>query len=100
MPATQALILFSAAGAITLIVLSTKHGLAYRIGCWIGVLGQPFWLYETLRADQFGMFVVSLWFTGVYLVGALRRPPNHQPWRHHGNEEQPGPVRLPAQSQT
>jgi hypothetical protein len=74
MAPTQALLLLSAVVAISLTVLGHKHGLAYRAGCWVGLAGQPLWLFETMRADQFGMFMVSLWFTGVYLVGALRRP--------------------------
>jgi hypothetical protein len=87
MPVTQLYILASAAIAITLIVLCPKASVGFRAGNWIGLLGQPVWLYETLKADQFGMFVVSLWFTGVYLVGALRRPQPYDSRRHHGNED-------------
>jgi len=74
MSATQFLILISAALAIALITSNAPATTPHRTGCCIGLFGQPIWLFETLYADQFGMFTVSLWFTGVYLCGALRRP--------------------------
>ena len=75
MASTQFVILLSAAIAIAMISSSAPATLPHRVGCWIGLAGQPFWLYETMHADQFGMFVVSLWFTGVYLFGAFRPRP-------------------------
>lgn len=75
----QFVILASACVAIGIIVMAPQRSHGTRVGCWVGLIGQPFWLYETMRADQFGMFAVSLWFTGVYLAGALRRPAPSQP---------------------
>ncbi len=79
MPATQLCILISAALAIALISSSAPGSGPHRVGCWVGLAGQPCWLADTLYADQFGMFTVSLWFTGVYLAGIFRRPPSKQP---------------------
>lgn len=82
MSAPQMWIVASAAIAITLIATTPPRSWPNRAGCCIGLLGQPVWLFETMKADQFGMFAVSLWFTGVYLFGALRprisstNPPN------------------------
>ena len=45
----------------------------HRVGCAILLLGQPLWIYETLRTgDQFGMFIVAIWLTGWYAFGLLR----------------------------
>ena len=78
MLASQLWILISAALAIALIASSAPCSWPHRAGCWVGLAGQPIWLLETLHAGQFGMFTVSLWFTGVYLAGILRRPPSKQ----------------------
>jgi len=41
----------------------------FRYGFILGLAGQPFWIYETLKAEQWGMFLVSLWFTANHLRG-------------------------------
>lgn len=41
----------------------------YKYGFIIGFLGQPFWLYATWKADQWGMFALSIWYTFAYLHG-------------------------------
>ena len=42
-----------------------------RWGYVLGLVSQPFWFYSTIRTEQWGMFVLSLWYTyswgqGVY----------------------------------
>lgn len=40
-----------------------------RLGFILGLCGQPFWIYTTFQAAQWGMFIVSLWFTGNHIRG-------------------------------
>jgi hypothetical protein len=42
-----------------------------RWGYILGLIGQPFWFIETLRNEQYGIFLMCLWYTyawgqGVY----------------------------------
>lgn len=38
-------------------------------GMWIGLLGQPLWFYTTIKARQYGVFLLSCWYTFAYLQG-------------------------------
>jgi hypothetical protein len=40
-----------------------------RLGFIAGLCGQPFWIYTTAVSGQWGMFLVSIWFTGNYIRG-------------------------------
>ena len=42
-----------------------------RLGFILGLCGQPFWIYTSFTADQWGVFLVSLWFTGNHIRGIL-----------------------------
>jgi len=68
----QIIILLSSAGAIGLVLTHAPCTRINRLGCLIGLIGQPFWLWENMRADQFGMFLVGIWFLGWYAYGLLR----------------------------
>lgn len=39
---------------------------------WIGLCGQPFWLYSTIVAGQIGMILVTLGFTALYIRGIIK----------------------------
>lgn len=50
-----------------------------RFACIAGTCGQPFWWYATLHAAQWGMFVLTLaytvmWLRGVWNFWIRRRP--------------------------
>jgi hypothetical protein len=75
MSAPQIIILITSALTISLVLSCDRGTLGNRLGCAIGLLGQPFWLWENMRADQFGMFAVGIWFTGWYAFGLLRPGP-------------------------
>ncbi|MDT8447413.1 MAG: hypothetical protein RRB13_11030 [bacterium] len=34
-----------------------------RWGYIFGMITQPFWFYTTIRAEQWGLFALSLWYT-------------------------------------
>jgi len=44
-----------------------------RWACIAGCLGQPFWMYATWQASQYGIFALSF----VYLAGWLRGVKTH-----------------------
>jgi len=46
-------------------------GKRYKLGFVCGLCGQPFWIYTTYAAGQWGMFLISLWFTGNHIRGIL-----------------------------
>jgi hypothetical protein len=54
------------AAAITLLSGRSRYA---RWGWWLGLASQPFWLIETLRAEQWGMAALSVYYTGVWVRG-------------------------------
>jgi hypothetical protein len=52
-----AIVIFS---GLSIWAFAGKH---YRFGFIAGLCGQPFWIYATLDAGQWGGFLISLWFT-------------------------------------
>ena len=48
-----------------------------RLGFVLGLCGQPFWIYTTFTTGQWGMFLVSLWFTGNHVRGLFNYRRNH-----------------------
>lgn len=61
----QALIFIFSCLSITLFARKRT----FRWGFIVGLCGQPFWVYETLRLEQWGMFAISLYFAFTYLIG-------------------------------
>ena len=43
-----------------------------RVSAWLGLSAQPFWLYSTAVAAQWGMFVLAVVYTAAFIKG-LRR---------------------------
>ncbi len=71
----QGWITASACGAIWLLA---RNDAARRWGFVVGLAGQPAWLYETFSSGQFGMLLVTGFFTWVYARGCWEyfvRPP-------------------------
>jgi len=62
----QTWIVLTGVAAITLV------NLGYSVGSVIGLVGQPAWLSETRKAKQKGMFLLSVIYTVVWLIGSLR----------------------------
>lgn len=55
-------------GAVSIWLLGRKEEWR-RWGFIFGALGQPFWLYETYAAGQWGFFLVSIWYTYAWWQG-------------------------------
>lgn len=51
------------------IILISFKGWKRTVGFITGLAGQPLWFYETVSHRQWGMFILSLWFTVSYLNG-------------------------------
>lgn len=62
----QWIIFISACGAIGLISTKTRFA---KWGYLIGFVGQPFWIYDSMKRNQWGIFLVALWFAGCYGYG-------------------------------
>lgn len=39
---------------------------------WIGLAGQPAWIYVALHTHQIGVLLVTLAYTGVWISGCVR----------------------------
>lgn len=68
----QSAILILSAAAMWLV---SGHGRHARYGWALGLASQPFWVYATFTAEQWGMFALSIFYTATWWRG-LR---NH--WR-------------------
>lgn len=66
-----AIIVFS---CLSIFLFSTKD--YFRYGFVAGLIGQPFWIYSAINTAQWGIFVVSIWFT----ISHIRGIKNHFYW--------------------
>lgn len=64
----QAAILILSAAAMWLVSGRSRHA---RLGWAIGLVSQPFWLYATWQADQWGMFLLAVFYTGTWARGLV-----------------------------
>ena len=65
MPLSQWFILICS--CLSILLFSTKKW--YRYGFVIGIIGQPFWIYATYVGEQWGMFLVSIWYVIFQIKG-------------------------------
>lgn len=54
---------------IAIRLLASKEKKMRLIGCIFGLITQPFYHYSTFVNEQWGMFIVSIWFTYSYIAG-------------------------------
>lgn len=59
-------------GAISIWLMSSQNSRHQRIGCLVGLVGQPAWFITTIQNFQWGMFLLSIAFTGSYIRGLIR----------------------------
>jgi nicotinamide riboside transporter PnuC len=43
-----------------------------KLGCYIGLLGQPFWIWMSVTNKLWGVLVVSVAYFGVFLYGITK----------------------------
>ena len=56
-------------------LLAKKRDSVSRWGYVVGLASEPFWLYASYKAEQWGVFLVCLWWAWCYLKGI---------WNHWG----------------
>ena len=64
----QAAILILSAAAMWLVSGRSRHA---RLGWALGLASQPFWLYATFVADQWGMLLLAVFYTGAWARGLV-----------------------------
>lgn len=50
-------------GVVSVWLVGSRSQRARFWGCVAGLAGQPFWMLVTLRAEQWGIFVLACWYT-------------------------------------
>jgi len=40
-----------------------------RYSCVLGLIGQPFWFYSSWKAQQWGIFLLSIFYTWAWIRG-------------------------------
>jgi hypothetical protein len=55
------------------IVMVSSTGPLHRWGFVVGLISQPLWILANYRARQWGMFVLAIFYVGVWVQGILNR---------------------------
>jgi hypothetical protein len=77
----QAIILISACLAIWLLTAKKPYS---KWGHVVGLIGQPFWFYDSWQHEQWGIFIAAIVFTVSYIKGCynhiLKPKPEYDFW--------------------
>lgn len=76
---TQALIAVLGIAALWLALSADPR--KRRAAPWIGIIGQPAWLWATWSAGQWGIFGLTVAYTGVYLIACAVQIRAYRVWR-------------------
>lgn len=65
----QAVIAFT--GTVAIFLTQSKSAETRKYACLFGIAGQPFWIYSTYQAAQWGIFALTFlytlaWARGIY----------------------------------
>ncbi|RZA06439.1 MAG: hypothetical protein EOO68_04945 [Moraxellaceae bacterium] len=61
-------IIIALTGVIS-IWLSQDNNPRRKYACIIGLIGQPFWFYHTYTTQQWGIFLLSFFYTAAWMNG-------------------------------
>jgi len=50
-----------------------------KYACLFGICGQPFWVYSTYQAEQWGIFVLTFFYTYSWILGFKNNWMNKSP---------------------
>jgi hypothetical protein len=56
-------------GTVAIFLTQSKSAEARRYACLFGIAGQPFWMYETFVAAQWGMLALTFLYTFAWAKG-------------------------------
>jgi len=62
-------IMIAVTGCLAIYLTQQNKAEPKRYACVVGLLGQPFWIYETFINDQLGMFALTIFYTFAWLLG-------------------------------
>jgi hypothetical protein len=89
-------------GALAVWLSQERRESHRRWACIFGMLGQPFWLYNSWVAEQWGIFAVSIlyaavWMRGVWLHWLVPQPLNQRLVNGNLDRQVPGTVQGNAE---
>ena len=56
-------------GVIAIFLSQQSNEKLKKYACILGLIGQPFWFYETYKAEQWGIFVMCFLYTWMWGLG-------------------------------
>ena len=56
-------------GAIPIWITQQSNESIKKYACLVGLSGQPFWFYETFSNQQYGIFVLTILYTAIWIIG-------------------------------
>ena len=64
-------IIIALTGVVAIFLTQSKDASWHKYACLVGILGQPFWMMATYQSEQWGMFVLTLFYTLAWLRGIV-----------------------------
>lgn len=55
------------------ILLVSREDKWQKYGYVLGLLTQPIWFYISIKHEEWGMFVLNLWYTFAWIKGIIRK---------------------------
>lgn len=59
-------------GVLAIWLVQSPNDNARNVAPFLGLLGQPFWMYATFVAEQWGIFALTFFYTIAWARGAWR----------------------------
>jgi hypothetical protein len=56
-------------GVVAIFLTQSRNADLQKYACLIGLAGQPFWMMATYQSQQWGMFVLTLFYTLAWCQG-------------------------------
>lgn len=56
-------------GVVAIFLTQSQNRNWQRYACLIGLVGQPFWITATYQSEQWGMFILTLFYTLAWSKG-------------------------------
>jgi len=62
-------IIIAITGVVAIFLTQAENKQTQRYACLFGLAGQPFWIATTWESQQWGIFVLTLFYTLAWLKG-------------------------------
>lgn len=62
-------IIIAITGVVAIFLTQSENKSTQRYACLFGLAGQPFWIMATWETQQWGMFILTLFYTLAWLKG-------------------------------